>query len=49
MAPLIPYIVATTTGHHRVMARNPGHAIESALELSGPGARCLSCLREGDW
>ncbi len=49
MTPLIPYIVTTTTGRHRVIARNPGHAIESALELAGPGARCLSCLREGDW
>jgi hypothetical protein len=40
-----PYIVTTTTGRHRVMARNPGHAIESAMEFSAPGARWPSVPR----
>ena len=32
-----------------VMARKPGHAIQQATELAGPGAVLLSCLGQGEW
>lgn len=32
-----------------VMAARPGHAIEQATELAGPGAVLLSCLECGEW
>lgn len=32
-----------------VMARKPGHAIQQALELAGPGSVLLSCLEQGEW
>lgn len=31
------------------MAATASGAIRSALELAGPGARLLSCLREEQW
>ena len=46
---LRPYRVTTTQGIHTLMARTPASAISTALELSGPGARLLSCLQEGEW
>lgn len=44
-----PYIITTTQGQHRLMARSRALAIAAALELTGPGAQLLSCLQEGDW
>lgn len=32
-----------------VMATRPGHAIEQATELAGPGTVLLSCLEQGEW
>ena len=32
-----------------LLAWNPAHAISSALELAGPGARLLRCTRTGEW
>lgn len=32
-----------------VMAYNVGHAIQSALELSGPGAEFMSCIERNEW
>lgn len=33
----------------QLMAWNPAHAISSALELAGPGARLVRCTRTGEW
>lgn len=46
---MIPYTVTTTAGTLTLMARSAAHAIASALELTGPGTRIISCLRGGDW
>lgn len=54
MTEIVPYLVTTQAPmqplrSHQLMARNPSHAISSALELSGPGARVVRCVRQGDW
>ncbi len=54
MAEIVPYLVTTQAPRqplrsHQLMARSPSHAISSALELSGPGARVVRCVRQGDW
>jgi hypothetical protein len=43
------YRVTTTTQTHFLVAISAAHAIRTALELSEPGAKLLSCLQEGDW
>jgi hypothetical protein len=43
------YRVTTTTQTHFLAAISAAHAIRTALELSEPGAKLLSCLQEGDW
>ena len=41
--------VATTSGTVRVMASTLQHAILSGLELAGPNASLVACLKDGDW
>jgi hypothetical protein len=47
--PAGPWDVITTAGTHQVMAVTAAHAILSALELAGRGARLVRCVRVGDW
>lgn len=49
MTTLRPYRVTTSMGVVTVMARTLAAAIVIGLELTGPGARVLSCLQQGDW
>lgn len=44
-----PYLVTTTLGTRTIVARTLAEAIRHGLELTGPGARLLSCLLEGEW
>lgn len=47
--PAGPWDVVTTNGTHQVMAVTAAHAIASALELAGRGARLVRCERVGEW
>ena len=44
-----PWRVVTTTGTVDVEATNAASAILAGLELTGPGAALIRCLRQGDW
>ena len=48
-----PYIITTTlngqTATHHMQSTKPAPAISAAIELHGPGATLVSCLREGEW
>jgi len=48
-----PWAVTTTDGRrrttHLLEAVTAAAAIQSALELAGPGARLVACLRGGEW
>lgn len=46
---LKPYRVTFRHTVIDVMARRPGHAIQQAMELAGPGSVLLSCLEQGEW
>lgn len=46
---LKPYRVTFAHVVVDVMAFAPGHAIEQATELAGPGSVVLSCLQCGEW
>ncbi len=46
---LRPYRVTFTHVVVDVMATRPGHAIQQAMELAGPGSVVLSCLELGEW
>lgn len=46
---LINYRVTTTHITLNVMAYSLAHAITVGLELAGPRAVLLSCIREGEW
>jgi hypothetical protein len=47
--PVRPWRVTTTQGTVEVMAATLQHAILSGLELAGPGACLVRCVREGEW
>ena len=49
--PLAPrtWRVVTTTGTVDVEATDAANAILAGLELTGPGATLVRCLRQGDW
>jgi hypothetical protein len=53
MTPPRPYIVTTALNGqpmtHRINSTAPATAISSSLELHGPGAVLVTCLRDGDW
>ena len=48
-----PWRVTTQVGTrrttHEVMAATAAQSIVSALELAGPGARLIGCVRGGEW
>ena len=44
-----PWRVATTRGTLDVEATTAAQAILSALELAGPRARLIGCVRVGEW
>ena len=46
---LKPYRVTFRHTVVDVMATRPGHAIQQAMELAGPGSVLLSCLEQGEW
>lgn len=46
---LATYRVTTTLGIITVLAYSLAEAIKTGLELTGPGSKILSCLREGEW
>jgi hypothetical protein len=47
--PVRPWRVTTTQGTVEVLAATLQHAILSGLELAGPGACLVRCVREGEW
>lgn len=53
MTPPRPYIVTTALNGqsttHRVESTTMPTAISSSLELHGPGAVLVTCLRDGEW
>ena len=46
---LRPWRVTTTLGTVEVMAATLQQAILSGLELTGPKARLVRCVKEGEW
>jgi hypothetical protein len=48
-----PYIVTTAINGqpmtHHIDSAAPATAISSSLELHGPGAVLVTCLRDGEW
>ena len=44
-----PWRVATTRGTLDVEATTAAQAILSALEMAGPRARLIGCVRVGEW
>jgi hypothetical protein len=47
--PVRSWRVATTRGTLDVEASTAAQAILSALELAGPRARLIGCVRVGEW
>ena len=47
--PLRPWRVTTTLGTVDVMAATLQQAILSGLELAGPNASLVRCVKEGEW
>jgi len=43
------YHIQTTLGTVEVMAATLQQAILSGLELTGPKARLVRCVKEGEW
>ena len=44
-----PWRVATTLGTVEVLAATAAQAILSGLELAGPRAQLIGCVRAGEW
>ena len=47
--PVRPWRVATTLGTVEVLAATAAQAILSGLELAGPRAQLIGCVRVGEW